>query len=187
MSMLAQLLPLFALVALSIPAHAADSIPRTKILFSGDTQISLRYSTLEESFVPPGASYSNISLKSSPLFVTVQNGWLGARDHVHFMLIQYQEACLKGICHYAQAIEEGDLRFARAGQFEGSSAFPLTLYSRIDNGPEQRVFRSARQEIVIWINGQIFKDTCSLPNLYFVLRWYSTYTLFFFRALTAFS
>ncbi len=167
MSILAQ--SLFALIVLTTQAQAVDSIPRTKTLFSGDTQISLNYSTLEESFVPPGRSYSNISLKSSPLLISTQNSWLGARDHVHFMLIQYQQACLKGICRDAQAIEEGDLRFARPGQFEGYTAFPMILYSSIDNGPEQRIFRSVRQEIVIWINGQIFKDTRSNRNLSFDL------------------
>lgn len=161
---------IFVLVSiLASTAHASDSIPRAKTLFSNDARITMNYSTLEESFAPPSSSYRNITLKSSPLFISIQKNALSARDRVHYMLIQYQQACFRGICHDAQSIEEGDLVFAFPGQFEGYSHFPITLYSQVGQGSDQQIFRSARQEIVIWINGQIFKDTRSGHNLSFDL------------------
>lgn len=95
---------------------------------------------------------------AKPLWVNVHRTGLSSQDHVFVQIISYETNCYRGNCYAgAQSIVERNLDFADAGHFTGEMG-NLVLDSQINDGYALSSKTSQRQELVIWINGRLYKD-----------------------------
>jgi|GEM_PF-5405776 len=106
---------------------------------------------------------------TSPLWVNVLRPGLKATDHVRAIIINYAQLNdTHGAPYTIQLISEKNLSFAEPNRFTASFE-PVTLY-KVTNycqSYESHTIDALRQEIVIWVNGQIYKNPENGQNLQF--------------------
>jgi hypothetical protein len=104
-------------------------------------------------FTDGPASYHD---EAAPLWVNIRRADLAPGDRVFVQLISYERSCYRGDCSTSQVLDQRDLEFAERGRFTGELA-PLTLGYQLNDGYAitSRVQNAA--ELVIWINGRLYK------------------------------
>jgi hypothetical protein len=95
---------------------------------------------------------------TSPLWVNVLRENLSATDRVFVQIISYERGCYRGDCsNLQQRISERDLDFAEYGRFTGQMQ-PVNLSYQLNDGYALSHRRPYRYELVVWINGSLYKD-----------------------------
>lgn len=107
--------------------------------------------------------------KANPIWINVRRADLQPSDKVHVMLINYTDDCYRCDCFYmtSQKIFEGDMDYIEPGHFSKMSSDPIIIDYWSTDGYGNRTQKALWQEVVVWINGQIYKDLNSGRNLGF--------------------
>lgn len=110
---------------------------------------------------------SSYQVHAKPVWVNFRNPNLRSADRVHVMVINYSQSFYRGEKMALNSENyEFDLQFAEDGRFTG--AIPtkengiLIAYQKNDGYAVSR--EEVRQEIVVWVNGNIVKDPISGNN-----------------------
>jgi hypothetical protein len=150
-------------VSASARANASEWINIGPIV-SGDVRAFVDYQV--EHSVPPGDIWqgqppqgpASFRIAANPLWVNVLRSGLSRSDHVLIQLISYDYSCYRGECSNVQRISETAMAYAEAGRF--TVQLPaLTLNYQLNDGYALTRRRAVRHELVIWINGVLYKDT----------------------------
>ena len=95
---------------------------------------------------------------TEPIWVNIHQSDLSPNDKVFVQIISYERSCYRGDCVNVQSISERDLDFAETGRFTGQMK-PLTLDYYLNDSYAVSTKKSYKQEIVVWINGRLYKDS----------------------------
>lgn len=106
------------------------------------------------------SSYNN---EADPLWVNIQRANLGPSDRVFVQIITYGKYCYRGDCGDKQQISERHLQYAQLGRFSGQMQ-PVTLGYQLNDGYALSNFQPSRYELVIWINGALYKDRLAIQT-----------------------
>ncbi len=142
----------------------------------GDVSIHLDFKVSSETPIAAASSVTgpmsrSFQHQSPALWINVKKPGLTARDIVHVMLINYSQTVHKGQPGpVTQEIRELDLEPAEEGRFTGNFAqeHPLIFAFQVFDG-QQLTRRHHWQELVVWINGEVYKDPVTGKNFRFDL------------------
>lgn len=132
-------------------------------IVSGDMHAFVDYQV--QYSVPPGDVWNggepqgpaSYQYDANPLWVNVVRRGLSAHDKVFVQIISYERSCYRGECQNVQVIVERDLAYAESGRFTGQMQ-PLNLAYQMNNGYALSNRQPYQQELVVWINGVLYKD-----------------------------
>lgn len=94
---------------------------------------------------------------ASPLWVNVRRPNLSVGDHVFVQIISYLRQCYRGDCFNTQSISQRDLEYAENGRFTGQMQ-SVELTFQLNDGYALSNRKVYATELVIWINGVLYKD-----------------------------
>ena len=142
-------------------------------IVSGDIRAFVDYQI--QSSIPAGDIWNggpangpaSYQYDANPLWVNVLRSGLSANDRAFVQVISYEQSCYRGECSDVQRIVERDLTYAESGRFTGQMQ-RVTLDYQLNDGYALSSRRPFQQELVVWINGALYKDA-SGHNLRFVM------------------
>lgn len=165
----------FALAFSTVSASSASAQDWTNIgpIVSGDMSAFIDYQV--QYSVPSGDVWqgqqpqgpASYKYEAAPLWVNVLSPELSPNDHVFVQIISFERSCYRGDCTNLQQIVERDLTFAETGRFTGQMS-PLNLSYQLNDGYALSKRQSYQQELVVWINGVLYKDPQD-HNLRFIM------------------
>jgi hypothetical protein len=121
----------------------------------------------------PASGPTSYETQALPVWVNVRGGNLEPNDRVRVMIISYQKHIQKGSDwnYSGQQIDEVDLAYIEPGHF-AAQAKPILIDYQFNDGNSLNRRHAVRQEVIVWVNGQIYKDPITQSNMGFNLRDY---------------
>lgn len=111
---------------------------------------------------------SSYSVSANPVWVNIRRADLSPQDRVHIMVINYAQTRYRGEMRgTSHEIFEQDLNYVEPGHFAGQLPSFQVAY-QYNNGYALTTLYYT-QELIVWINGRIYKDPGTGRNLRFNL------------------
>lgn len=153
-----------------VRAATSASWINLKPITSGDMTAQVDYQVKRS--VPAGDVWGDATplgpvsyrIEAAPLWVNIHRVGLTSGDKVFVQIIAYGESCYRGSCVATQDIVSQDLDFSEEGRFSGQLS-DLTLDYQLNDGYALTRKKSVRHELVVWINGELYKDPHTGNNL----------------------
>lgn len=159
----ASLLVTASLVVLSTQGFSSDWMNVGPIK-SGDVSAYVDYQIENETILNdvwqggPAQGPESFHIKAKPIWVNILRDSLRADDRVFVQIIQYAKKSYRFDGQNVQKIIEMDLEYAEQGRFTGNLGV-LTLDYQFNDGYALSRYEPTKHEIVIWVNGVLYKDS----------------------------